>query len=288
MTRFCAFQASCLLYAAALAVTAAPRPVAAQSDDERARFHFQAGRSYYDQGSYENAVREWQESYRLSSRPLLLRNIAEAQERLFAFDDAIETLEQYLREGGEEAASNRTTIESRIARLRQQAEEYRRRTASGTETGGAETGGAETGGAETGGAETGGAETGGAETGGAETGETPERPRRAGWIWAWVGLGATGLFAIGATATGVLALGAKSDLEENCPDNVCPADMEDTRDQGNALAITTDVFIGLASAAAVATVLLFFLEPRPELPAQVSLAPWLGPSARGFGAVLRF
>ena len=49
-------------------------PVQAQSDDERAHAHFMAAQSYMDQGRYEDAAEQFEESYRLSQREELLRN----------------------------------------------------------------------------------------------------------------------------------------------------------------------------------------------------------------------
>jgi len=77
----------------------APALAAAQADDDNlARAHFESGSAYYEQGRYEDAAREFFESYRLSPRPVLLENAARAQERALEFDDAIATLQRLLRE----------------------------------------------------------------------------------------------------------------------------------------------------------------------------------------------
>src|SRR5262245_18640350 len=68
----------------------------AQSDDERARNHFEAGRSYYEQAQYEDAVREFQESFDLSGRAELLLNISQAEERALHYAAAIAAAQQYL------------------------------------------------------------------------------------------------------------------------------------------------------------------------------------------------
>ena len=87
----------------------------AQSDDERARVHFEAGRSYYEQARYDDAAREWQQSFDLSGRPELLLNISQAQERALRYDDAIAAARQYLTLVPE--AADKKTVEDRIVNL---------------------------------------------------------------------------------------------------------------------------------------------------------------------------
>ena len=79
-------------------------PTLAFGQDRLARTHYQAGSSYYEQGRYEDALREFEEALRLSSasrKPALLFNIGQAHERLGHLDEAIATFRQYL-----EAAPN--------------------------------------------------------------------------------------------------------------------------------------------------------------------------------------
>ena len=285
-----------------LALLFGAAPASAQSDDERARFHFQAGRSYFEQGRYEESVREWSEAYRLSDRHVLLINIANAQERLFRFNDAIRSLERYLQVGGPEAEQNRNTIQSRIEGLQRLARQMDRGQQTSTPTGTtpeppdttppddtgqrADTTPSTTEPSETEPTIEDGStpEPQGAGTVGDEP--SPERPKR---LWTWVALGATGLFTVGAVVTGVLALQDFNELEDKCPNNVCTdASLQDTIDRGNALAITTDVLIGLAGAAAAATIALIFLEPRLHRRNQnaTALVPLLSP--RHVGLALQF
>ncbi len=70
---------------ALLAITALGAPgrgYAQDSDDERAHTHFTAGRSYFEEGNYEQALAEFQHAYELSHRDVLLVNVANCQERL--------------------------------------------------------------------------------------------------------------------------------------------------------------------------------------------------------------
>ena len=65
------------------------------ADDLRARQLYDNGAILYDEGRYEDAIVAWQEAWVLSERPLLLYNIANAQERLGLWRDALETLNRY-------------------------------------------------------------------------------------------------------------------------------------------------------------------------------------------------
>lgn len=68
---------------------------AGEDDDARARALFQSGAVLYDEGRYEEAVAAFEEAYRLSARPALLFNIANALERLGRWDEALDVLSRY-------------------------------------------------------------------------------------------------------------------------------------------------------------------------------------------------
>jgi tetratricopeptide (TPR) repeat protein len=87
------------------------------SDDERARLHFESGRSYYEQARYDDAAREFQEAFKLSGRPALLLNLSQAYERALRFDEAIMEAQHYLQLVPD--APDRRTQEERIGRLDQ-------------------------------------------------------------------------------------------------------------------------------------------------------------------------
>ena len=90
---------------------------AQEDDDARARRHFASGESYYEEGAYEDAVREFTQAYRLSHRPALLFNLYTAEERFGRLSDAATHLEQYLREMPPDL-ENRGLLESRLVNLR--------------------------------------------------------------------------------------------------------------------------------------------------------------------------
>ena len=67
----------CMLVAA----TILPEYAQAQrTDQERARDHFEAGTSYFEQRRYVEAATQFRDSYALSSHPELLLNIATSLE----------------------------------------------------------------------------------------------------------------------------------------------------------------------------------------------------------------
>ncbi|MCC6873508.1 MAG: tetratricopeptide repeat protein [Sandaracinaceae bacterium] len=85
------------------------------SQDAQARALFDAGRTAYDAGRFEQALRYFQEAYDLSRRPALLFNIASAADRLLMVDRALEAYRAYLQ--AVPNAPNRELAQSRITFL---------------------------------------------------------------------------------------------------------------------------------------------------------------------------
>jgi tetratricopeptide (TPR) repeat protein len=91
----------------------------AQSSDDDARRHYEAGASYFNTSDYEGALREFNMAYKLSDaakRPAILRNVAAVYERMGDLPKTVETLEQLLRDDPE--TPERKTIELRIENLK--------------------------------------------------------------------------------------------------------------------------------------------------------------------------
>lgn len=93
------------------ALVAAPC-YAQRTDDDLARAHFDSASAYYEQGRYDEAAREFMESFELSHRPALLDNAARAYERGLRFDEAIRTLERLRELEPERAAAITDRIEA--------------------------------------------------------------------------------------------------------------------------------------------------------------------------------
>lgn len=106
-----------LLIAGATRAAAQDHPSAERpsADDERARTHFDAGRLHYDEGAYDRALIEFQRSYELSRRPILLLNLATVKERLGMHAEAAADLRAYLEAEPEDDARDR--LERRITNL---------------------------------------------------------------------------------------------------------------------------------------------------------------------------
>ncbi|MFO8072330.1 MAG: PEGA domain-containing protein [Polyangia bacterium] len=116
---------------------------------------------------------------------------------------------------------------------------------------------------------------------GAEEGDAgPEDAGRYS-TWAWVAFGAGGAAALAAVVTGSLALDGWSRVEDACDGRVCPDGRRDDRDRVRALAVSTDVLIGVAAAGAAAGVTLLLLPETEESRSSLELLPAVG--SRGLG-----
>jgi tetratricopeptide (TPR) repeat protein len=68
----------------------------ARAQPTPAKIHYEAGAQHYARGRYVEAIREFEEAYRLSSAAALLYNISQAYERLGDLVRAREYLQRYL------------------------------------------------------------------------------------------------------------------------------------------------------------------------------------------------
>ncbi|HJL14345.1 MAG TPA: tetratricopeptide repeat protein [Sandaracinaceae bacterium LLY-WYZ-13_1] len=101
-----------VLAGASLATTAH----AQTEDDERARLHFESGRSYFAEGAYDRALQEFEQAYELSPRTPMLFNLGTTYERLGRLEEARDAFQRYLDESGPDA-QNRELLERRVANL---------------------------------------------------------------------------------------------------------------------------------------------------------------------------
>jgi hypothetical protein len=233
-------------------VGTATRPATGNTEDQAARARFEAGLVFYEAGRFEEALAEFDASWRLSQRPEMLLNIANAAERALLFQRAIDALEEYLRRVP--AAEDRETVERRIERDRVTARELEARTASA----GQGTRDAEPRTADGSGPASAGSGSAERTTDAPDGGDVaPERrpdsgvghggaARTAGWIT----LGGAAALAVGAAVTGIVSHGTYGDLEAACPGGVCPPDRQGDIDDGRAMAVTSTVLTGLAVVAA--------------------------------------
>jgi len=227
-------------------------PAAAQqsSDEERARQHYEAGRSYFDRSRYGDAVREFEEAHRLSGRAHLLLNVATSHERLGALPEAVRALERYLEQQPD--AADRRSIEDRMRTLRE-----RIAAATPTEDNTAEL----------------------TRVTPPDTRSTPsdrddDSPSMVGPI---VVLSIGGASAVGAVITGLMAHSRFQELEDGCPADRCPSDVYENRDSGRTLAVVSTVLTGVAIAGVGAGLLWLLLsgseDEASEPPVALSASP---------------
>ncbi len=103
--------------------------LAQSPDDLRAREFYENGEILYEEGRYEDAIVAFEEAYRLSGRPLLLFNIANAQERVGRWEEAHTTLSRYRAYA---TADERDTLDRRISNLERRIAETKATTPSST------------------------------------------------------------------------------------------------------------------------------------------------------------
>jgi predicted DNA-binding protein YlxM (UPF0122 family) len=245
---------------AAVIVAAAAPARAMTEDEERAKAHFLAGQSYYDQASYNDALREFNEAYRISKRPALLYNIARCHEALEQFPEAVQMLQRYLEE--DPTTSDREAVETRIHNLKERQEHVPKPPAPAPPPQPAVV---------------------------APVKPTPPHRKR---IYTWV-VGGIGVGALAAAlGTGVASQLSYNDLKSKCTGNVCDptsvADAQHKIDQGKHLALATDILWPIGAAAVATGVVLFFVEGRHPKEHASLVVPLVGPSLGGLAVAHDF
>lgn len=225
---------------------AQPKAAVPPADDvEAAKAHFAAGSAYYEQANYTDAVKEFNEAYRLSHRTDLLYNIALCYERLNQYDEAIGTLQKYLAEKPD--APDHVTIESRIANLQHLREQAQKPQTPAVVT-------------------------------------PPQQPvvptttaplprKRLWWLPGVIVEGAAAVVLVTALGTGIDALAIHNSVANVCKNNVCPASERNTVNLGQALAITTDVLIPVGAAAAMVGAIVLGLQSRRPHASHARIVP---------------
>jgi tetratricopeptide (TPR) repeat protein len=213
---------------------AQPKTAIPPSDDiEAAKAHYAAGSAYYEQANYADAVKEFNEAYRLSHRSDLLYNIAVCYERLSQYDNAIKALKQYLTDKPD--AGDRVTIETRITNL----EKLREQAAPPPRV---------------------------VEPPKPAPPPPPpvvvsERPRH--WWVPGTSVAAAGAAVLAASlGTGLAANSIYNDLNSKCQNKVCDPSLQSQQSKGNSLAIASDVLLGVGAAAALTGVILLIVQSR--------------------------
>lgn len=230
-----------------------------ESPERRAQELFHRGDALYAQGRYEDAILAFQEAYAISERPLLLYNIANAQERLGRWADALGMLQRYLPDAAPtervDVEQRIRSIELRVARERAlEAEQQRERERE-------------------------------AERQRARTATQESGPPVGGWV---LTIGGGALVATG-VVFGVVALGARSDADGLCRtvggQTLCSDAASDALGRDLLFSVLADASVILGVAAATVGVYLVVAGRRGRSPERRRLQVGLG--ARGPGAEVR-
>ncbi|HEY2742996.1 MAG TPA: tetratricopeptide repeat protein [Polyangia bacterium] len=246
---------------AAVILAAATPARAMTEEEERAKAHFLAGQSYYDQASYNDALREFNEAYRISKRPALLYNIARCFEALEQFPDAVRMLERYLEE--DPTTSDRDAVETRIHNLKERQERAQKPPPAPPKPTPLPPAPAVV----------------------ARPLPSPPPPAHRKRLYTWI-VGGVGVGALAAAlGTGVASQLSYDDLSSKCTSNVCNpsvvASAQHKIDQGKQLALATDILWPIGAAAVATGVVLFFVEGRHPKEHASLVVPLVGPSLGG-------
>ncbi len=204
------------------------------SNTERARSLFAAGRAAFEANDYEDALRHFRESHALSGRPALLYNIGVAADRLRRDEEALEAFERYLREAGADAPQ-RGDAEARARVLRRQLH-------------------------------------GGGGSGGSQAAASPSGGASGTALAGWAVFGA-GL-AVLATGAVFLGLGqTEADAYESAPEGTPWPEIVEAHDRAGWMRVTGWVLAGVGVAAAVGGIVLALSAPSPRESVALRIQP---------------
>src|SRR3954463_1171468 len=83
----------------------------------KAKAHYEKAQQLYATGTYDEAIAEYEEAYRLKPHPNVLYNIAQAYERLLDYAQSVVWFERYLAEAPKDAVE-RPVVENRLGIFR--------------------------------------------------------------------------------------------------------------------------------------------------------------------------
>lgn len=105
-----------LLSALALALAAAPAAAQSDADKQKAKQLYQRGKTQFDLGNFDEAVRLFKEAYATSPHPAFLFNVAQAYRQTGDCKQALFFYKRYLTVAGDKA-TNRELVEDHIEEL---------------------------------------------------------------------------------------------------------------------------------------------------------------------------
>jgi tetratricopeptide (TPR) repeat protein len=248
---FCLLSLSCVQFGAAAAEAQEQSQGIIQmqenqiGDDQRAKAHFRVGTTLYDAGRFNEAAEEWQKAFDLSQRAELLYNVYVAYRDASSGDKAIEALRHYL-ELGEIEPTRRLQLE---ARLRAAEEAQTGQAAPAEPTTSTEPASA-------------------APVASESTGTRGGIPK----IVPITLMAAGGALLVASVITGLMVNGVEGDLEDSCPNNLCPddVDLDGKLSTGNTL-IALNAITGVVGVLSLGTgVVLFLMSNGDDTPPATS------------------
>jgi hypothetical protein len=303
-------------------VAAAAAPLVATADvDEEARAQFDRGMELYDAGHYEEAAIAFERAYELKPSYKILYNWAQAENENGRYALALDAYERYLSEGGADLEPERVEqVRAEIKRLKTLVgtlivkcpEEGAVVMVDGRRQGqtpidapitvklGEREVVVKLGGKEihrevvrvAGGEQVKIVVEAQAEEAALEPVQPvepdPLQDEGRGRVWTWVALGVAGAAGIAGGVIGGVSIAKRKEFIDECGNHTCDDSYEDDRDQVKTLSLTADILYGVAGAAAVTAVILFFAEPDAGVEDQVAVAPAAVPGGAGLNVSGRF
>lgn len=291
--------------------------LAQAGQEDEARVHFEQGVKLYEEGQHEQAAIAFARAYEIAPSYKLLFNIGQAEAELKHYALALDAFTRYLAEGGDEVPPDRVeVVASEIKRLNALVgmveldcaiagakikidnetkgetplenpifvdigkhevvvshgkEELLREVVrvAGGQTVTLEVAGDEA-------------------TEPIEDDVAPEEEGEekggGGRVWTWVALGVGAAAGIAGGSIGGAAMAKKSSMEDDCEGNHCPPSSKGEADTIKTMNLTADILYGVAGAAIVTGVILFFVEPDDEPEQTVAVTPAV--TAGGAGLVV--
>ncbi len=106
--------------------------------------------------------------------------------------------------------------------------------------------------------------------------------------WTWISLGIGGALGLTGGIVGGISRAKESGLKNRCDNYLCDSDEQDAKNTIKRMNLTADILFGTAGAAAIAGIVLFFIEPKRAEAPNVSVAPNAGRDHAGFSIEGRF
>jgi Tetratricopeptide repeat len=198
--------------------------------DERAQRHWGSGMAYLDEGEFDKALEAFQKAYELSGRPRILLGIAVTHEQRGDLQQAVKTLDQYLRLAptAKNAAAITTHRDELLARYQEQLRLMHEAKRDESKP-----------------APTGSADPVVTHTEGTRSPPAPHpTPTERSPVLKWSALGVGVASGVAATVSGVLAWQTSKDLEETCGSTRSCSQKE--TEPGRTMALVSTVLTGVA------------------------------------------